>query len=63
MGYDVPAVRTANLGCDYVRDGADVPPAESVALLATFDQESVFAIAVHSDPALERFVAPGQPLR
>jgi hypothetical protein len=113
VGYSVPAVRTANLGCDYVRDGAgvqgvvhleppdqavillhvesggvgkiralspyceidaggapvhwltDVNPAESVALLATFTPDCIFAIAVHSDPAadtaLERFVAPGQP--
>jgi hypothetical protein len=40
VGYSVPAVRTANLGCDYVRDGAGVqgvvhlePPDQAVILL------------------------------
>jgi hypothetical protein len=40
VGYNVPAVRNANLGCDYVRDGAGVqgvvhlePPDQAVILL------------------------------
>jgi HEAT repeat protein len=45
---------------------ADVRPADSVALLATFDMnQALTAIAMHADPAadaaLERFVAAGQP--
>jgi hypothetical protein len=44
----------------------DVRPADSVALLATFDMnQALTAIAMHADPAadaaLERFVAAGQP--
>jgi HEAT repeats len=107
VGYSVPAVRAANLGCltsqgvvhleppDQaaillrVEAGAvgkilalspyceidaggvpvhwltDVKPDASVAFLATFAPDSVWAIAVHADPAadiaLERFAAPGQP--
>jgi len=115
IGYTVPAVRTYNLGCEYVSPGgrsvpgvvhleppdhavilfrvqsgavermrllspdceidaggaplhwlADVRPADSVALLATFDfHERVIAIAMHADPAadaaLERLAATGQP--
>jgi hypothetical protein len=111
----VPAVRTYNLGCEYVSPGgrtvpgvvhleppdhavilfrvesgaveriralspdceidagsvpvhwlADVRPADSVALLATFDfHERIMAIAMHADPAadiaLERLAATGQP--
>jgi hypothetical protein len=113
-GYEVPAVRTASLGCQTsegvvhleppdravilfrVEAGAveriravspyceidagglpvhwltEVKPAESVAFLGGFvatatngRDGSVFAIAVHSDPAadaaLERFIAPDQP--
>jgi hypothetical protein len=45
---------------------ADVRPADSVALLATFDtNQALTAIAMHADPAadaaLEHFVAAGQP--
>ena len=115
IAYEVPSVRSYNLGCEYVSpNGRNVPgvvhleppdhaivlfrveagsvdrirvlspdceidaggvpfhwvtdarPAESVALLGTFDRDQVLtAIAMHADSAadaaLERMVATGQP--
>ncbi|PWU12494.1 MAG: hypothetical protein C5B51_00545 [Terriglobia bacterium] len=68
----VERVRALSPDCELDAGGvplhwlADVRPAESVALLATFDlSEAVTAIAMHADPAadstLEGFLAPGRP--